>query len=196
MEIGILKAALAVEFLLLGKCLISRNIVPVSLQKASSMHSLAQFAQFTDMSRLRISGQRLSLSGSGSNFYLWACVCMFMCMHGYTRSGHSCTTCAHYMWVFFSALSNVAEALETSSGSRMELVGRIGSWLQDQPQAHVDQLPASSHMHAWENTRVSAQLSVGKHVCFMGVSWWVKHLSRTSGEQAPMDWSWLLSWCL
>lgn len=132
-------------------------------------------------SSLRNSGQWLSLSGSGSNSHICACVCIFMCMSGYTWNGHIYHIHTLYAFLHFNAMPNIAEALEISSGSRMELIGRMGSWLQDQLHVHVNQSPTSSHRHAWD-TCVSARL----YVCMCAscvCSRWVKHLSRTSRDK-------------
>lgn len=156
------------------KCLISRSIVPVSLQQASSMHSLTYFAQFTCMWWQAVSG--IVASGfpcqAMDQILTYVHVCTYSCVwvgtHGVgTFVPHVHIVCV-LLFFYFSTIPNTAEALEISSGSRMELVGGMCSWLQDHLHARINQSPASSYRHAWD-TCVSAHLPVGMHVCFMCV---------------------------
>lgn len=154
------------------------------------MHSLTYFAQFTCMWWQAVSG--IVASGfpcqAMDQILTYVHVCTYSCVwvgtHGVgTFVPHVHIVCV-LLFFYFSTIPNTAEALEISSGSRMELVGGMCSWLQDHLHARINQSPASSYRHAWD-TCVSAHLPVGMHVCFMCVSWWVKHLARTSrGKKA------------
>lgn len=169
-------------------CFLTATLFSASSYLVCSIH------RYVMTRSLRNSGQWLFLSGNGSNSYICACVCIFVCMGGYSWSGHICTTCTHCMCFFCFFFVCIFKLLfwrhsKHSRGSEnffriQDGAGRRDGFLTAGP-ASGPCKPVTSILTQVCVRYLCICTPVCMHACVLHVcvSWWAKHLSRTSRDK-------------